>query len=319
MLILTAGLLGGCGRAAKTAEADSLTESDPGERISVVATIFPEYDWVMNVVGDNPGNVEVTMLLDNGVDMHSFQPVARDIMKISSCDLFIYVGGESDDWVEDALKEAVNKDMVVLNLLDILGDRVREEEFVEGMQGGPEEDPEYDEHVWLSLTNAGILVQSISEAMQRIDPADAAKYASNAEAYIEKLNSLDEEYRSAIRDASGDTLLFGDRFAFRYMTDDYGLRYYAAFEGCSAETEASFETVMFLAEKTDELSLPCVLTLEGSDHRLAETIVLTTSDKDQRILSLDSMQSVSKDDVQTGKTYLNIMSENLEVLKEALR
>ena len=293
------------------------------DKIQIVTTIFPEYDWVMNVLGDQSSNAEVTMLLDNGVDLHSFQPTAEDIMRISECDLFIYVGGESDEWVEDALAEAVNKDMVVINLLDELGNSVKEEEIVEGMQGEEEEEcgeeeTEYDEHVWLSLKNAEVLVESISSALKTIDPDNASVYEANAASYIYELEALDEEYSSVVSSASCDTLLFGDRFPFRYLVDDYGLNYYAAFVGCSAETEASFETIIFLSGKVDELSLGSVLTIEGTDHSIAETIVSNTESKDQQILTMDSMQSVTASDVEAGVTYLSIMSGNLEVLKEAL-
>ena len=294
-------------------------------KINIVTTIFPEYDWVMNVLGENPAGAEVTMLLDNGVDLHSFQPTAADIMKISSADLFVYVGGESDDWVEDALKEAVNKNMIVINLLDVLGDSVKEEELVEGMQGEDEEEEEeegeveYDEHVWLSLKNAQVLVQSISDAIQKIDSANAETYKNNTAKYIESLKSLDADYKAAIDSASVKTILFGDRFPFRYLVDDYGLSYYAAFVGCSAETEASFETITFLAKKVDELGLPAVLTIEGKDKRIAETIIENTASKNQKVLTLDSMQSVSSKDIQNGTTYISIMESNLAVLKEAVK
>ncbi|MBO4373748.1 MAG: zinc ABC transporter substrate-binding protein [Lachnospiraceae bacterium] len=303
------------------------TDAAGKDRIQIVATIFPEYDWVMNVLGDNPAGAEVTMLLDNGVDLHSYQPTADDILKVSTCDMFIYVGGESDAWVEDALKEAVNKDMVVISLMDVLGDSVKEEEIVEGMQGEEEEDgaheeeeeeTEYDEHVWLSLRNAAVLTDSISKALQKIDEKNADVYLSNAGSYIKKLNELDKQYEDAVSGASVKTLLFGDRFPFRYLVDDYGLSYYAAFVGCSAETEASFETITFLAGKVDELSLHAVMTIEGNDHRIAETIIQNTKTQDQKILTMDSMQSVTAKDVENGVTYLSIMENDLAALKEAL-
>ena len=302
-------------------------------KLQIVTTIFPEYDWVMNVLGDKASNVDVTMLLDNGVDLHSFQPTASDIMKISSCDLFVYVGGESDGWVEDALKEAVNKNMIVINLMDELGDTVKEEEIIEGMQGEDEDhdhddhdhdedhegEVEYDEHLWLSLKNAQVLVKSISDALQKLDSANAETYKKNADSYIESLKALDADYKAAVDAASNKTILFGDRFPFRYMVDDYGLTYYAAFVGCSAETEASFETITFLSKKVDELSLPVVLTIEGKDKRVAETIIENTASKNQKVLTLDSMQSVSSSDIKNGTTYLSIMESNLSVLKEALK
>ena len=289
------------------------------DKISIVTTIFPEYDWVMNILGNNPANAEVTLLLDNGVDLHSYQPTADDIMKIATCDMFIYVGGESDRWVEDALSEAVNKDMVVINLLEVLGDSVKEEEVVEGMQEEDEDETEYDEHVWLSLKNAVICTEAISHELQdKVDPANSITYAENAAEYVRKLFTLDREYEETIANASGDTLLFGDRFPFRYLTDDYDLNYYAAFAGCSAETEASFETVTFLSGKVDELNLGCILTIETSDGKIAETIRDNTSTGDQKILVLDSLQSVTMDDINNGVTYLSIMKENLNVLSEAL-
>ena len=298
-------------------------------KLKIVTTIFPEYDWVMNVLGDKASDADVTMLLDNGVDLHSFQPNASDIMKISTCDVFVYIGGESDAWVDDALKESVNTDRIVVNLLDTLGDAVKEEEVVEGMQEEEEEhdhdhdnsDPgeiEYDEHVWLSLHNSATLVEKISEALQKADPNNAETYKTNAAGYMEKINALDKQYHDTVDNASCKTILFGDRFPFRYLVDDYGLSYYAAFVGCSAETEASFETITFLAGKVDELGLKVVMTIEGSDNRIAETIIQNTESKDQKILSVDSMQSVTSKDVAAGASYLDIMTKNLDVLKEAL-
>ena len=322
-VVLMTGCLSACGSGSRQPAADT-------GKLQIVTTIFPEYDWVMNVLGDNPAKAEVTMLLDTGVDLHSFQPTAADILKISKCDLFIYVGGESDEWVADALKEATNRDMLVIDLLNVLGGAVKEEELVEGMQEEEHEDEEeqgkdhgeeveYDEHVWLSLRNAAVLVDSISDALGKLDPDNADSYKKNAAAYIEKLNTLDGAYRAAVSSAAFKTLLFGDRFPFRYLTDDYGLAYYAAFVGCSAETEASFETITFLARKADELSLPAVMTIEGTDHRIAETIVQNTQTKDQQILTMDSMQSVTAKDVKNGTTYLSLMEKNLSVLKDALK
>ena len=297
---------------------DTKTDS---KKLQIVTTIFPIYDWVSAVTAGT--DAEITMLLDSGVDLHSYQPTAQDILRISTADLFIYVGGESDGWVEDALKTAANKNMTVLDLMEVLGDLVKEEETVEGMEETEEEDdeeegPEYDEHIWLSLKNAAVLTDRIAEALAGKDPAHAGTYRANAAAYAEKLRALDEAYAKAVADASVKTLLFGDRFPFRYLCDDYGLAYYAAFSGCSAETEASFETVAFLAGKVDELGLGAVLTIEGTDHRIAETIVQNTRTKDQRILTLDSLQSVTAKDVQSGASYLAIMEQNLSVLREAL-
>ena len=296
-------------------------DSAASNKLNIVTTIFPAYDWVREILGDETDRAEITTLLDSGVDLHSYQPTVDDIVKISDCDLFLYVGGESDGWVEDALKNAPNKDRKVIRLLDVLGDSAKAEETVEGMQEEEhdhEEEAEYDEHIWLSLKNAQVLVAAISEALQETDPARKNTYAANAAAYAEKLSALDGEYRAAVDSGKYKTLLFGDRFPFRYLADDYGLDYYAAFPGCSAETEASFETVSFLAGKMDALGLPCVLTIEGTQHKIAETVVQNTAQKNQQILTMDSMQAVTANDAASGVSYLSIMEKNLSVLKKAL-
>ena len=300
------------------------------KKLSIVCTIFPQYDWVKEILGAKADQAELTLLLDNGVDLHSYQPTAEDIAKIASCDLFIYVGGESDQWVKDALSEATNKDMKVINMLEVLGDSIKEEEIVEGMEveeeehseegnaEGEEAEAEYDEHVWLSLKNAEIICNAIGAALSDINTENADTYKENLSAYEEKLVSLDTEYQNTVASAARTTLLFGDRFPFRYLVDDYGLDYYAAFVGCSAETEASFETIIFLAEKIDELKLPAVCVLESSNQEIAKTIISNTRSKDQKVLVLDSMQSVTAEDVGKGEKYLSIMDQNLEVLNEAL-
>ena len=306
-------------------ESQSENDNNKTEKLKIVTTIFPEYDWVRQIAGDKVFDMDITMLLDNGVDLHSYQPTADDIMKISDCDLFIYVGGESDEWVNDALKEAVNKDMQVIDLLDVLGEQVKIEELVEGMQDTEHEEEEeheekeYDEHVWLSLKNAETLCDAIAEALGNADPDNKAVYDTNKAAYIDQLVSLDNQYREVADQASVKTLLFGDRFPFRYLVDDYGLSYYAAFAGCSAESEASFETISFLAKKIDELGLKYVMTIEKSDQKIAKTIIENTQNKDQSILTLDSMQSTTSADAANGMTYLSIMEGNLNILKEALQ
>lgn len=296
-------------------------DSAASNKLNIVTTIFPAYDWVREILGAETDRAEITMLLDSGVDLHSYQPTVDDIVKISDCDLFLYVGGESDGWVDDALKNAPNKERKVIRLLDVLGDSAKAEETVEGMQEEEhdhEEEAEYDEHIWLSLKNAQVLVAAISEALQESDPARKDTYAANAAAYAEKLSALDGEYRAAVDSGKYKTLLFGDRFPFRYLADDYGLDYYAAFPGCSAETEASFEAVSFLAGKMDALGLPCVLTIEGTQHKIAETIVQNTAQKNQQVLTMDSMQAVTANDAASGVSYLSIMEKNLSVLKKAL-
>ena len=308
---------------AKSSNNDTKTSNDEKSKISIVTTIFPEYDWVKQILGEKQNDVDLTMLLDNGVDLHNYQPSADDMVKVSKCDLFVYVGGESDAWVDDALKSAQNKNMKVINLLDVLGSQVKEEEQIEGMEAedeeeGEEEGPEYDEHVWLSLKNAKTLCSSITDALCEIDSDNAETYKNNLQKYTESLNTLDNEYKQTIDDAKYDTLVFGDRFPFRYMVDDYSINYYAAFVGCSAETEASFETIKFLANKVDELNVTTVLTIENPKHKIAQTVVENTKEKNQKILALNSMQSVTSNDVKNGETYLNVMQSNLDILKQAL-
>ena len=328
---LGAMLLAGCaGSPSSTHSASSAApagdaDAPAGQTLRVVATIFPVYDWARQVVGDLPG-VELVWLQDTGVDLHSYQPSASDLLTLSSCDLFLYVGGESDSWVESALAEAVNPSQQPLNLLDVLGDKALPEELTEGMQADDHEGHDHDhedeeapdEHIWLSLRNASLLTGALADALGRLDPANADAYAANAAAYQAQLSDLDAKYQAAVEGASVSALLFGDRFPFRYLTDDYGLEVYAAFPGCSAETEASFETVAFLAGKVDQLGLPAVLTIEGSDQRVAQTIVQNTNGKDAALLRLDSMQGTSARDAAGGATYLSIMESNLEVLKAAL-
>jgi len=288
---------------------------------SIVCTTFPQYDWIRKIINTQEERFSLTLLLDKGGDLHSYQPTAEDIARISSADLFVYVGGESDAWVEDALKGAVNKDMRVVNLMDALGDRVQEEELIEGMQcyGEDEnEEAEYDEHIWLSVRNAAYLTGALLETVQELDSENAQEYAANAAAYIKELEALDQEYADAAARSESKTILFGDRFPFRYLTQDYGIQYYAAFAGCSTETDASFETITFLAGKVDELGLHTILTIEGSDQKIAKIIRDNTHDKDQQIQTVNSLQSVTAKEIANGTTYLGVMRENLEILKSAL-
>ena len=367
IILLVTVLLGfsGCGSSDKSAGAKGET---PKPRLKIVATIFPEYSWTKELLGSYEKDVELTLLAKKGVDMHSYQPSAEDILRIANCDLFLYVGGESDKWVDKALKESGNPKRRVLNLMKLMGDRAKVEEEVEGMEKYDHHDhdkdahahqekdkqdekhehhdkdkqdekhehekehnkdkhdakvhheqPEYDEHVWLSLKNADIVCKAITEELAALDSKNAETYRANYTAYSKKLAALDAQYKEAVTKAPVKAVLFGDRFPFRYLTDDYGLQYYAAFNGCSAETEASFETVAFLAKKMDELKLPAVLAIEGRQHKLAQTIVENTKAKNQKVLTLNSMQSVAEEEIKKGITYLAVMEQNLNVFKEALQ
>lgn len=318
-------------------------------KLSVVTTIYPEYSWTKSILGEQTNSVDLTLLIKNGIDLHSFKPTAQDIAKIANADMVVYVGGESDEWIEKALEATPKKGRTEINLMKVLGDRVKTEEVVEGMQAEEEhehhhgehaeehehehhdehaeahehhhhdEEVENDEHVWLSLKNAEIIVKKIAEELSKLDATHTQNYKQSADAYIAQIQSLDAEYRDAINGAARKTVLFGDRFPFRYLVDDYGIKYYAAFVGCSAESEASFETIAFLAGKMDAESLPVIFTIENSNAKIAKAVLAASKNsKGAQILSINSMQSVTEAQIAEGIDYLSLMKSNLDVLKKAL-
>ncbi len=285
--------------------------------LDIVCTIFPQYDWTKNLTAGNDA-VNIELLQDSGVDLHNYQATASDKVKIMGADLLIYVGGESDRWVEDILSDSDNPNRKIVKLLDEV-DSLDEEDVP-----GAEEDHDHeeeegtDEHVWLSLKRADKLVRAIAKALQTVDPANDVLYENNMHAYTEKISSLETEYSAAIQNAERKVLVFGDRFPFRYLVEDYDLDYFAAFSGCSAETEASFATIINLAKAIDEHSVPYVLVLENSDKKIANQIVNQTEQKNQQILEINSIQSVTRKQIDEGVDYISLMQENLETLKTAL-
>ena len=285
-------------------------------KISIVTTIFPIYDWTREIIKGNE-DIELRYLLDNGLDLHNYQASAKDIIDIGNCDLFIYVGGESDTWVDDALKEATNKNMKQLNLVELLGEDALIEELKEGMNIEEEEEEEeaIDEHVFLSIKNAIKYISIIKDEIIKLDENNKDLYEKNSSDYINKLNELDNKYNEILSKSKNKILIFADRFPFRYLIEDYHLDYYAAFLGCSAETEASFETILFLTNKLNELNLKHILVLESSDQKIAKTIIDNSNIKDCEIEVIDSIQSTILKD---NKTYISIMENNLEVLKRSL-
>ncbi|MBS7272751.1 metal ABC transporter substrate-binding protein [Fibrobacter sp.] len=308
-----------------------------GKKISVVATIYPQYAWLKEILGNQADSLNLTLLVKNGMDLHSYKPSAADIATIAKADMIVYVGGESDKWIEKALEATPNEKRVQVNLLEALGDRVKAEEIVEGMQAEEEhehhhehaeehedehhhhEEAENDEHIWLSLKNAELLVMNLADALSKADTTHATEYHMNAALYIAKISALDAQYRAATDSAHFKTILFGDRFPFRYLVDDYGIKYFAAFVGCSAESEASFETVAFLAGKMDSLALPAIFTIDGSNGKIARAILdASKKSKETPVLTLNSMQSIKNSQMDSAK-YLDIMRENLEVIKKALK
>lgn len=286
-----------------------------GHDITVVAAIFPEYDWVRQILGPD-SRIQLQLLVDDGVDPHSFQPTVSDMVTVANCDLLIYGGGESDEWLEDVISERPDSDRIVLELLPTLGENAHTAQNVAGMQTR-EEGEETDEHVWLSLRNAAFFCKAIADALCTLDPQNAQQYQNNLEAYLKKLDELDCAYQQTVKHAQKDTIVVCDRFPFRYLVEDYGLQYYAAFPGCSAESGASFQTVIFLADQVKRLALGTVLTVEGSDGRIARTVAENSGLTNVGIQILDSMQSVSLKDAR-NRTYLQTMEQNRLVLEAAL-
>lgn len=300
-----------------SARADEIAK--PVVREALV-TIAPVYDWVRQVIGVHTNQWKLTLLQKSGIDLHSFKPSAQDVAKVARSDFFVYVGGESDEWVEGLLKQKQNPKQCALNLMDYLGSAIKTEELVEGMQREEDEadedegaeEEEKDEHIWLSLRLASRSVGEIARQLAMLDPVNATDYQVQAAAYQKRLSELDARYKTLVSQAKRKTILVADRFPFRYLVDDYGLSYYAAFVGCSAESEASFKTIVFLAKKVDALALPSILTLEGSSTKIAETVVRTSSLQAVKILTIDSLQSSLSTD------YLTAMEKNLSVLSAAL-
>lgn len=296
----------------------SKTQQAPSKGIRVVCATAPLYDWTRKITEGTDGT-DLSLIIGNGTDLHSFQPSAKDIISIKNADVLVYVGGESDGWIRDALKETSNKNQQVVCLMDILKDAVVEEEIVEGMQGedeekdGGEEEPEYDEHVWMSLKLTRRSCKAIEEALEKVSSSNAAKYKANLDAYDKKLSELDKRYEEMVKGARLDTIIVADRYPFRYLADDYKLKYCAAFAGCSAETEASFETVKFLADKVKSLDPKAILIIETSDGKLAKTVLETAGKSGVKVEVLDSMQSCGAD-----LDYVSVMTGNLEKLKAAL-
>ena len=301
--------------------------NDDSGKLKIVASIYPEYDWVMNILGEKKDNAKVTMLLDSGSDLHSYQPTPKDIKNIAKCDLLIYVGGESDEWVDNALKQALNKNMKTINLLETLGDGAKEEdeegaeedEHDEHDHDHDEEEVEYDEHIWLSLKNAKLFVKTLGDTLGEIDQENASYYKNNADLYIANLTDLDSRYQEAVDAKVKDTLLFADRYPFRYLLDDYGLNHVAAFNGCSAENTVGPNTLRMLVDKVNELNLNVIYKIDGSDGNIANAVKESANKPDLKILTMDSLQSGTSQQFSRTNNYLTRMETNLEALKEGLK
>jgi zinc transport system substrate-binding protein len=298
--------IGGCKKNKNT------VMSNANGKINITVTNFPPYDFVRQIAGDR---VNLTMLLPPAAESHSFEPSPKDIITIQNSDIFIYAGGESDSWV-DRILESVNTDkMIILAMIETV-DAV-EEEIVEGMEEEDEEEEEtaYDEHVWTSPRNAILIVNAITELLCETDNADAAFFRQNAQSYVNQLYELDNQFQSVVNGAKRKVIVFADRFPFRYFADAYGLSYFAAFPGCSTETEPSAATVAFLINKIRAENIPVVFHIELSNERMADTISGETGAKK---LLLHACHNITKRDFEAGLGYLDFMRRNVENLREAL-
>ena len=285
---------------------------DSNGKISVVSTGFAAYDFTKQIAGDL---ADIKMLLPPATESHSFEPTPQDIITIQNCDIFIYVGGESDEWVAGILESIDNSKMKVITLIDCVA--VLEEEIVEGMSTEEDHDDDVavDEHIWTSPQNAKLIVKKITQTLCEVDPEHETEYIRKESFYQSELDKLDKSFREVVDQAVRKVIIFGDRFPFRYLTDAYGLEYYAAFPGCSTETEPSASTIAFLIDKIKETDIPVVFFVELSNQKIANTICEETSAKP---LLLHSCHNISKNDFEKGITYLELMNDNILALKEAL-
>nr|WP_326164982.1 metal ABC transporter substrate-binding protein [uncultured Oscillibacter sp.] len=288
------------------------------DRLQIAAAVFPAYDFARAAAG---GRADVTLLLPPGAESHSYEPTPADILRVQGCDLFIYLGGESDAWV-DAILSAIEPEGEALRMIDCVD--LLEEETVEGMQGGHEHEHEedhghlgevvgMDEHVWTDPRNAAAITRTIGERLSALDPANAEAYAAGAEGYARELEALDRDFAAFFEGLPGRTIVFGDRFPLRYFAEAYGLDYYAAFPGCGAQTEPSAATVAFLTEKVREEGLPAVWYIEFSNHLVADSIAEAAG---VRTAQFHTCHNVSRADLEAGATYLSLMRGNLEALRE---
>ena len=346
-VMLTAVFLAGCG-SDKSAEKKEAAKED--KRIKVVATIFPEYDFLRQIGGEK---INLSMLVPPGAETHSFEPTPKDIKKANAADLFVYVGGDSDEWVDRILKSVDNKKQSVAKLMDMV--KTVEEKEIKGMtpesrededrddhksetkkakddksekksdaksgaagdKDGKEEkeEKELDEHVWTAPENAIKIVRKLSEKLGRIDPDNKGYYEKNADAYIAKLKKLDANFKKVVKNGKRREIIVGDRFPFRYFADEYKLKYYAAFPGCSTDTEASAETIAFLTKKVKKDKIPVVFHIELSNAKVCTSICEATGAKKRQ---LNAIHNVTKEDFKSGAGYLSLMEQNLKTLKEAL-
>ncbi len=297
------------------APSTSAEESQSGG-ISIVSTIFPSYDFARQITAGT--DAEVTMLLQPGEEVHSFDPTSQDIIRIQNADLFLYVGGENDVWVENVLS-GLDQSVDTFRMMDYV--TLYEEELVAGMQAEEEsesaaaDEQEWDEHVWTAPVNAIAIVKAMTAELIAIDPANAKTYQENSDAYVAQLETLDQSFRDVVSSAKRNTVVFADRFPVRYFVEEFGLDYYAAFPGCSAETEPSAATIAALIDHVNAENIPVVFYIEMSNQQMADTVCEATGAKK---LLFHTCHNVTKEEFESGATYLSLMQNNVLALKEAL-
>lgn len=291
-----------------TAPACRTPKADNGKP-NVIVTIFPQYDFIRQIAGDR---VNLTMLAKPGGEVHGFDPTLSEMSDILSCDLFVYVGGETDRWVDDLLRNN-GRDLNAVALIDLC--ETVDEALAEGMQGEAEDEPAPDEHVWTSPQNAIRIVNGLTDALCALLPEEADAMRANAAAYIESLQALDGDFHDVMAHAKRNTIVFAERFPFRYLCEELGLRYYAALPGCSSNQEVAPSTISGLIERVRTERVPVVFCIEFSDGRIAQTIADATG---CGVLLLHSCHNVSREDFDAGVTYLDLMRQNLENLKKAV-
>lgn len=274
-------------------------------KLQIVCTSFPAYDFAREIAGDR---AELTLLIKPGSEVHSYEPTPKDMIRIQESDLFICNGGESEQWA----KTLITPD---LNTIYMMGCVDTVEESADGIYNAEDGEPELDEHVWTSPLNAIKISEEIYNALCKLDTDNAEAYKTNFTAYKAQLMALDREFRQVIKNSGKHTLVFADRFPMRYFALEYGLDCYAAFPGCSSETEPSAKTVAYLIDRVREDKIPAVLYMEFSNQKMADVICEDTGCKK---LPFYSAHSVSAEQFEQGVSYLDLMRINLNSLKEAL-
>ena len=289
------------------------------DKISIVCTAFAQYDFVMNIIGENRENFEVTYLLESGTDMHSYSNTisVEDKVKILSCDLFICIGGSSEKWIDELLSDEKSKEIKTLKLIDCVGELVCPSEN-EHIDHDHSHSHECDEHIWLSPKRAIMMCDAICREICAIDSENAEVYTENSTKYRENLEKLDNDFESVISSAKNSHLIFADRFPFVYLTSDYNISYSAAFGGCSSETNATFETVARLVKDIKDKNIKNLIILENGKTSIADTLISESGRNDITVLGVMSMQNVSKKDIEGGMTYLSAMQKNLEMIGKAM-